>query len=197
MRNAAIQLALCLAIAVASGICLADTHGDSVSPADEAVSADEVLLLGRMSREEVESAMPEWVSSTVTAEPDMGAAMALAELATRAQVTVFFGSWCSDSRRELSRLWKTLDLVGGEVGFPIFYVGVDRSKSEPSEAVGDREILYVPTFIVERDGLELGQIIEESPNGIETDLLTLLNGQASGWISARDDLPFPHVDDDR
>ncbi len=55
--------------------------------------------------------------------------------------------------------------------------------------MGGRNILYVPTLIVEREGREVGRIIEESPGGIEADLLALLEGEAEGWISARDDLP--------
>ncbi len=149
------------------------------------------VLLGPKSRSEVEAAMPDWVGATIEAQPDMEAALDLADLEFDAEVRVFFGSWCSDSKRELSRLWKALDLVGGEVGFPIRYVAVDRSKTEPAEALGGREILYVPTFVVERDGVEIGRIIEQSPNGIEIDLLALLNGESSGWISTRPDLRIP------
>jgi thiol-disulfide isomerase/thioredoxin len=160
-------------------------------------ATEETVLLGPMTRAEIEAAMPDWVLATVEAEPDTEVALELADLVTGAEVTVFFGSWCSDSRRELGRLWKALDLAGGEVGFPIRYVAVDRSKREPAESVKGREILYVPTFVVERDGSELGQIIEQSPNGVEMDLLKLLEGESSGWISARDDLPALSPGEDR
>jgi hypothetical protein len=156
----------------------------------------EFMLLGVQSREQIEAAMPGWVSSTIEAEPDMKAVLDLADLETSAEVTVFFGSWCSDSQRELSRLWKAFDMGGGEPSFAIRYVGVDRSKREPAVDVGLREILYVPTFVVEDNGLELGQLIEQSPNGIETDLLMLLDGRSTGWVSARDDLPTPESGED-
>ena len=158
---------------------------------EEQEPSEPTALLGPMSRTEVEAAMPDWVAATVEAQPDLEAALGLADLAGDAEVSVFFGSWCSDSKRELSRLWKALDLVGGDVGFPIRYIAVDRSKSEPAEVLGGREILYVPTLVVERDGVEIGQIIEQSPNGVEIDLLALLSGESSGWISARSDLPIP------
>lgn len=51
-----------------------------------------------------------------------------------------------------------------------------------------RDLRFVPTFIVERDGHEVGRIVEVSPNGIERDLLDLLSGARSGVISARTDL---------
>jgi len=191
------RLVLCLVILAVLTGCRGSAPTKATLVTEEVQPDESSVLLGPISRSEVEAAMPDWVSSTIEAQPDMEAAFGLADLATNAEVTVFFGSWCSDSKRELSRLWKTLDLVGGEVGFPIRYVAVDRSKTEPSEAVGGREILYVPTFVVERGGYEIGQIIEQSPNGIETDLLTLLSGESSGWISARDDLPIPESLEER
>ncbi len=50
------------------------------------------------------------------------------------------------------------------------------------------EILYVPTFIVSRNGQEVGRIVESSPNGIEKDLLALLTGRSRGLITSRADL---------
>ncbi|MDH3253421.1 MAG: hypothetical protein OEM62_00365 [Acidobacteriota bacterium] len=178
-----------LLVAACQGQLPAVSPGSSTADAGD---KQEALLLGEMKREDVEVAMPEWVSSVVESEPDIEASLGLTDLTTDARVTVFFGSWCSDSRRELSRLWKALDVAGGETSFPIRYVGVDRSKTEPATELGGRTLLYVPTLIVEdRDGIELGRIIEESPHGVEVDLLALLEGNASGWISARQDLPQP------
>lgn len=145
--------------------------------------------MGLHSRHSIEEAAPDWVLATVEADPDPVAAVALADLQVAGEVTVFFGSWCSDSRRELARLWKAIDLAGGDLGFPIRYVGIDRTKTRPEAEVAGREILYVPTFVVEIDGTEVGRIIEHSPNGVERDLLALLEGRASGWLSARTDLP--------
>ena len=191
MKTRCRVLTLCLMILVVLPGCRGGAASQAVLVTEEQEPSQPADLLGPMSRAEVEAAMPDWVAATVEAQPDMEAALGLADLVGDVEVSVFFGSWCSDSKRELSRLWKALDLVGGEVEFPIRYVAVDRSKSEPAKALAGREILYVPTFVVERDGLEVGQIIEESPNGVETDLLALLSGEASGWISARNDLPIP------
>ncbi len=49
----------------------------------------------------------------------------------------------------------------------------------------------MPTFVVLRDGREVGRIVEESPHGVERDLLALLDGSARGVVSARDDLQPP------
>ncbi len=99
-----------------------------------------------------------------------------------AEVTVFLGTWCSDSRREVPRLWRALDQVGGEVPFDLTYVAVDREKDEPADLLAGQEIEYVPTFIVRRDGHEVGRVVEEAPDGIEADLLALLTGAKTGVL---------------
>lgn len=153
----------------------------------EASASDEEVLTGRVTREEIEAAHPEWVGATVDAEIDEEAATALAGVEPGAEVTVFLGTWCSDSRREVPRFWRALDQVAGLVPFEVGYVAVDRSKEEPAELVAGQALRYVPTFVVRRGGDEVGRVVESAPNGIETDLLTLLTGEASGIVTGRDD----------
>jgi hypothetical protein len=107
-------------------------------------------------------------------------------------VTVFLGTWCSDSKRELARLWRAFDDLmgtsGREAPFAVRYVAVARDKQEPAELTAGRDLHYVPTFVVEREGREVGRIVETAPQGIERDLLALLDGSAQGVLSARGDL---------
>lgn len=154
------------------------------------------VLVGSVSRQQVEAAVPEWMLTEVEAKPDARAVAALAALATSApgtpgapgaEVTVFLGTWCSDSRREVSRLWRVLDDLGGAGGEPPFtlhYVAVDEAKQQPASSISEAGVKYVPTFIVRRQGRELGRIIERSPHGIEIDLLALLDGSTHGVVSA-------------
>lgn len=146
------------------------------------------LLVGTFRREEIVQALPAWGAAVGEARPDPAAAAALLDLAPGPRVLVLFGSWCGDSRRELARLWAALDLAGGEPSFEILYVGVDRARHEPAVFTVGRDLRFVPTFIVERDGRELGRVVEVSPGGIERDLLDLLTGARTGLITARTDL---------
>lgn len=146
-------------------------------PADDA-------LVGVLTREKVEEAHPDWVQAEVEAAPDAAAVRGLAAVEPGAEVIVFLGTWCSDSRREVPRLWRALDEAGGTVPFQIRYVGVDRQKKEPVAPITNYDIRFVPTFVVERGGQEVGRIVEESPHGVEQDLLALLSGKARGVISA-------------
>lgn len=154
----------------------------------ETVEEDEPILLGLLNREEIEAAMPDWVMAEVEANPDTAAAGAMVAALDGAEVTVFFGSWCSDSARELARLWRALDELGALSPDEIRYIGVDRDKSEPAGWVEGRDLRLVPTFVVSRQGEEVGRIVESSPNGIEQDLLALLRGDATGLITNSEDL---------
>jgi len=145
-------------------------------------------LLGEVTREQIENAEPEWVRGEVEAEIDAEAARELANVAPGAEVRVYLGTWCVDSRRELARLWRALDETGGMVPFEIEYLAVDRAANRPPELEQEVGLRYVPTLIVSRDGEEVGRIVELSPNGIERDLLGLLTGELSGTVSAREDL---------
>jgi thiol-disulfide isomerase/thioredoxin len=168
-------------------------HEPQPAPAAQtpAPPAQPAMLVGTLSREQIEAACPEWVNSEVQAAPDAEAVKTLTSVEPGAEVTVFLGTWCSDSRREVPRLWKALDLAGGEVPFHIRYVGIDRQKKDPAGEAATAGIRFVPTFIVTRNGQELGRIVEQPPHGLEHDLLALLTGQAHGVLSATQPAPPP------
>jgi thiol-disulfide isomerase/thioredoxin len=158
------------------------------SPAPAAAPSEKPVLLGPITREQVEAAVPDWVQTEVESAPEKTAVAALAAVPPGAEVTVYMGSWCGDSRRELSRLWRTLDESGGSLPCKISYIGVDHDKKEPAALVAGVDLLYVPTFIVKRDGHEVGRIVESSPHGVEQDLLALLSGSVHGLVTAKPEL---------
>lgn len=181
VRHRAVLPLLCATVILACSACA------TVGSTGGGGQKEENVLVGAVTREQVEAAVPEWVQAEVEAEPDAGAAQALASLEPGAEVTVYLGTWCGDSRRELSRFWKALDQTGGAVPFQVRYVGVDREKKEPA-GVQEDGVLYLPTFIVRRGGREVGRIVETSPHSIEQDLLALLAGRAQGVLATREEL---------
>jgi hypothetical protein len=195
LRQGALAAAL---VALMAGPAAAGGEPPPAPAAPEAAPAatpEEPVLTGEVTREQVEEAVPAWVEAEVGSAPDPAAARALAAVPAGARVTVYLGTWCSDSKRELARLWRAMDETGGAVPFALRYVAVARSKQEPAALLTGRGLEYVPTFVVERDGREVGRIVEQSPQGIERDLLALLDGTAHGLVSARQDLqpqPQPH-----
>ncbi len=168
-------------------------EGEAPGGEDEATEEDDApVLVGEVSRSEVESAVPEWVTTQMESAPDVAAVEALAGVEPGAAVTVYLGTWCSDSQRELARLWRGFDDAGlgvmVEPPFDLTYVAVDRDKVEPAGRLEGVGLEFVPTFVVVRGGEEVGRVVEIAPNGIEHDLLALLSGEAEGVVSGREDL---------
>ena len=171
-----------------SSLACATAQPVSGNSAVQEATREEGVLVGDVTREQIEETVPDWAMAESESSPDPEACRALASVERGADVIVFLGTWCGDSRREIPRLWKALDLAGRAVPFEIHYIGVDRDKTEPGGRPAGDGVRYVPTFIVHRNGQEVGRIVEQSPAGIEKDLLALLTGQARGVITSRTDL---------
>ena len=146
------------------------------------------VLLGTLARTAIESACPEWVAERDAASPDAESSRRLVAVEPGAKVAVYLGTWCGDSRRQIARLWRAFDEAGRDPSFAIEYVGVDETKREPVEQILGRDLRYVPTLLVERGGVEVGRIVEVAPNGIERDLLALLEGSAQGLLTTQAEL---------
>lgn len=158
---------------------------------------DGPILIGAAARSEVEAALPGWVEEAMSMQPDLDSTARLSRAIVGAQVVVYLGTWCDDSRRELARLWWALDSLGLDELPQLSYVGVDRALREPVELLEGVDLIRVPTFVVRRGGVELGRVVEESPHGIEVDLLALLSGEASGSLTASEDLSMEQGETDR
>ena len=130
-------------------------------------------LVGVTTREKVLETFPDWQAAFEKAEPDPEASLRLAKVPAGAHVDVYFGTWCSDSRHEVPRLWKAMDRAGGPLPFTVRWIGVDRKKLAP-EVAPELDLKRVPTFVVRRGGVERSRIVEHAPRGIETELADLL-----------------------
>ncbi|MEO1269351.1 MAG: thioredoxin family protein [Myxococcota bacterium] len=99
------------------------------------------------------------------------------------ELVVVLGTWCPDSVREVTRFW---GWAGGLVHdeLRVSYIAVDRNKRAPELQSRGLTVQAVPTFVVYRDGREQGRVVERAVEGIGSDLLRLIDGQASGTISA-------------
>jgi thiol-disulfide isomerase/thioredoxin len=89
------------------------------------------------------------------------------------QITVVYGTWCSDSKREVPRFFKVMDMAE----FPaaqITLIAVDRTMQIPPGIKKTYNITNVPTFIITYTGVEIGRIIETPRHSLEEDLATNL-----------------------
>ena len=126
-----------------------------------------------------------WEAERSSYVPDPKAVKRLSSAVGRYRVVVVLGSWCSDSRREVPRLEKIVETVGGGV-FTIDLEGVDRTKrvlvtSPAAGLLTGRTADRVPTLVLlDADGQELGRVVETASEPLER-LLTELIGSQEGW----------------
>jgi len=88
-------------------------------------------------------------------------------------ITLVMGSWCPDSRREVPRFMKIIDVWQFPVD-KITFIGVDNSKQSPIGGFDKLEIERVPTFILYRNNIEAGRIIENPLTSLEQDMVNIL-----------------------
>lgn len=79
-------------------------------------------------------------------------------------VVVFFGTWCEDSQNLVPVFYRLVD----KSGLPddnITLIGVDRAKTTLDNLHKTFNITNVPTFIVMKDGKEIGRVVEYGKYG--------------------------------
>jgi hypothetical protein len=92
------------------------------------------------------------------------------------QFTVFMGTWCGDSQREVPRIFKMLDCCGiPSSTVRLIMVSEDDSiyKQSPGHEEKGLGIFRVPDLIVYSEGRELGRIVESPIASLEKDLLSI------------------------
>jgi thiol-disulfide isomerase/thioredoxin len=99
------------------------------------------------------------------------------ELITKVQdevdVTIFFGMWCSDSKKQIPRFLKIMDLAGIPQSRVKFYA-LDQSKKSADGVTEYYVIQRVPTFIFLKKNVEVGRIVEIPRTTMEADVLSIL-----------------------
>lgn len=87
-----------------------------------------------------------------------------------AKIVVIMGTWCSDSRREVPRLFKILDAIGFNKDSVTIYA-INRKFSAGKVDISAYNAKKVPTIIYYHYGYEAGRIIETPEKSLEEDLL--------------------------
>src|SRR5258708_16511766 len=96
------------------------------------------------------------------------------------KVSLFMGTWCGDSQREIPRIFKILDYCGINSSL-VQLVMVSDADSTYKQSPGHEErglnIFRVPDLILLDKGKEIGRIVESPVQSLEKDLLTLTAGE--------------------
>lgn len=137
----------------------------------------ENLLLGEVQYQDILAFFPRWQEADKQNEVDPLLAEQLEQIKEPLDILCYLGTWCGDSREGVPPVMKALDAAQNK-HISIKLVGVDRRKLDPENSAVQYGINRVPTFILFRNGQEIGRM-EEFPlkeNFVE-DLLDIVNSR--------------------
>ncbi len=132
-------------------------------------------LLGVFSSEELSTApYNQWYDTEYQYTPNEQIIENIKNLHSDFQITIILGTWCSDSQTQVPRFLKIID----EINFDssnFLLIGVDRQKKVDNLDIEKYNIEKVPTFIIYRNNVEIGRIIESPIKTLEEDLFDILS----------------------
>lgn len=137
----------------------------------------EKVLKGLLSRSDIASDTSfKWFAENMKyGSADAAAVVAFQRNAGKFQMIIFAGTWCEDSQILLPVFYRLAD----KSGFPdssITLIGVDRDKKTLYNLHKVFNAISTPTFIVMKDGKELGRVVEYGKYGqIDRELGEIVN----------------------
>ena len=140
---------------------------------------------GEFSRDQLEnSTHNSWFVENYNAHPLNEALVSqIDSLFDDIEVTIYMGTWCEDSQREVPGFFKIIDaLEANDQIHPI--VGLNEDKVSHDGSAEQAGITNVPTFIFSKDGEEINRIVEFPIISLEQDILDIL--QEKGYKHAYD-----------
>ncbi|MFY8004447.1 MAG: hypothetical protein ACOVNR_06365 [Chitinophagaceae bacterium] len=113
-------------------------------------------------------------------KPDTAKIEALKQVVQNKQVQIFLGTWCGDSKREVPKMLKVLQLAGVDTN-NVELICVSSTDSIYKQSWHREEkgknIHRVPTLIVYNGDKEVGRIVESPKQSIENDLWEIIAGK--------------------
>lgn len=108
--------------------------------------------------------------------PDPEKLEKLKSLSENIKIVIVLGTWCSDSRLQVSHFYKIADSIGiSESSIPL--ICVDETKKAENGLTDHLNIISVPTFIFMENEREIGRIIEAPVNTLESDMVKILKNK--------------------
>ena len=99
-------------------------------------------------------------------------------LLTDVSITVFMGTWCHDSQREVPALLKILDAISFDKN-KLRIVALSLNKDTPEQIEAAFAIKRTPTIIFSRNKKEIGRFVEYPQKTLEEDIRAILKDRSS------------------
>jgi len=154
---------------------IADTTEESEDEDDGPIDP---VLTGKTKRDQIQAApYSRWFQPHYDEyKVDQATVNAMGDKLRDAHITVFMGTWCEDSQREVPTLYKVLDAAEFNYNYSTL-VTMTEDKDTPEGFEKGKDITNVPTIIVSVEGKEVGRIVEYPIESIEKDLQKILDGE--------------------
>ena len=137
-------------------------------------SDGETIWLGPITKTQLHRHFPDFADNQKTYALDASAVQKIESKLDGEEFLLFLGTWCVDSVSEVPKFLALYeDLEGPRPNLQLH--AVDRAKRDRSGLAESHAIEFVPTLIVQRDGHEIGRIVELPERSMEEDLLSILN----------------------
>lgn len=114
---------------------------------------------------ETDSAFKWFPTQLKYGRPNADAVTILQKQATNISFIVFGGTWCEDTQQLLPVFYRWVDAAGFD-NKKIQLWGVDRNKQTTNKEHEKYQIKNVPTFIVLKNGQEIGRVVEYGLTGV-------------------------------
>ncbi len=131
-------------------------------------------IVGPITQEDILQNVPDWQEVVSSYFPRQEILENLKSIDYEVKIEVFLGTWCPDSKRNVSAYFKIMDLVDNLL-LQTSYFGVPRNKESREPYIQGKNIVRIPTFIVFVGDTEKGRIIENPVKSVEEDLWDILN----------------------
>ncbi|NIV71381.1 MAG: hypothetical protein GWN16_01445 [Calditrichae bacterium] len=120
---------------------------------------NEELLLGDVPYKDILHYFPEWREHHLKSEVDASLIDRLKKIDELLNIVCYLGSWCSDSKQGVPPFMKALHKANND-NIRIQLIAVNRQKDEPQHRSIQHNIQRVPTFLIYKNGEEIGRLIE-------------------------------------
>ncbi|MGC8653938.1 MAG: thioredoxin family protein [Candidatus Kryptoniota bacterium] len=164
------ELAFVFIVLVVSHLAYSQNESMCIRTARDSITGQNILI-GRVTRKDF-SDSSWYVENYSLYNPTESLVRQIDSLFDGDSVTIYFGSWCSDSQMWVPMFLHIVDKTAlkGHVSF----VALPRSRGWRRQLTDGLEIEKVPTFIFYQKGKEIGRIEEEPRGDLGSDVIEIL-----------------------
>ena len=89
-------------------------------------------------------------------------------------IVLFMGTWCGDSKEQVPRFFMIMDMLNFDTHSIKIYCN-KRGIYADDPYANQFNIIKIPSFIIFKDGVEIGRIVETPKVSLEKDLLEIIS----------------------